>query len=980
MTQYEQKFRDILAEILQLDQAELDFGIYRIMNQKRKDIEAFLNNRLVPEVTKILKAQTAAGTDISAMENEVFSHLAKFFSRYYEGGDFISKRRYKDDAYAIPYSGEEVKLYWANADQYYIKTSEYFKNYSFVLPTSRRKVHFVLRDADTEQNNNKAANNMERRFQLCEEDCIAEEDGELNIFFTYELMPKTTKQDALIKDAEAKIISSFAEGKYADFAELVNEKVPTEKNKERTLLMKHLQDYTAKNNFDYFIHKDLGGFLRRELDFYIKNEVMFLDDLDATHIMEHLAQVKAIKLVGEKIITFLAQLEDFQKKLWLKKKFVVGCDYCITLDRIPRTLYPEIIANDEQRKEWVRLFAINEIKGDMMTEGYSEPLTEKFLEDNPFLVLDTKFFSAEFKHKLVGSMENVDEECNGLLINSENFQALELLQDKYRETVRGMYYDPPYNTKSNEFIYKDSFRHSSWMSMMENRLALSSNLLNKYGAIMVSCDENENTNLKTVLNDVFSEENFLTDIIWQGGGKNDQKYFSISHEYIQLFLKNKLFMDSTDIRWLERKENIDLIYATFEKIKKQYPNDMKMQEKALKDWYKSLPDGEPAKRQKHFNRVEARGIFFPDNISKPENGYYYDVIHPVTGKPCKKPKGGWRFVEETMKQQLADDRVFFGKDETTVPCRKSFLKETEYESPSTVIYLDNRVSTTLIKNLFNNKKVFNNPKYYLLIGRLLRLIWDTESMFMDAFAGSGTTGHAVINLNREDKGNRKYILCEMAEYFNSVTKPRIEKVIYSEDWKDGKPVSRKGISQCFKYIRLEQYEDTLNNLQPKNQRLDFDNENGKGDFEETYFLRYMLDTETKGDLFNLEWFKNPFAMSIKTTKDNELVDTHVDMVETFNYLIGLNVETLRYPKDGYCVVEGTTHIGNERTLVIWRNCNKVSNEDLNEFFRKQAYCTTDSEFDKIYVNGDNTLPNIKTDEEHWKVVLIEEEFKKRMFE
>lgn len=980
MTQYEQKFRDILAEILQLDQAELDFGIYRIMNQKRKDIEAFLNNRLVPEITKILKAQTAAGTDVSAMENEVFSHLAKFFSRYYEGGDFISKRRYKDDAYAIPYSGEEVKLYWANADQYYIKTSEYFKNYSFVLPTSRRKVHFVLRDADTEQNNNKAANNMERRFQLCEEDCIAEEDDELNIFFTYELMPKTTKQDALIKDAEAKIISLFAEGKYADFAELVNEKVPTEKNKERTLLMKHLQDYTAKNNFDYFIHKDLGGFLRRELDFYIKNEVMFLDDLDATHIMEHLALVKAIKLVGEKIITFLAQLEDFQKKLWLKKKFVVGCDYCITLDRIPRTLYSEIIANDAQRKEWVRLFAIDEIKGDMMTEGYSEPLTEKFLEDNPFLVLDTKFFSAEFKHKLVGSMEKVDEECNGLLINSENFQALELLQDKYRETVRGMYYDPPYNTKSNEFIYKDSFRHSSWMSMMENRLALSSNLLNKYGAIMVSCDENENTNLKMVLNDVFREENFLTDIIWQGGGKNDQKYFSISHEYIQLFLKNKLFMDSTDIRWLERKENIDLIYATFEKIKKQFPNDMKMQEKTLKDWYKSLPDGEPAKRQKHFNRVEARGIFFPDNISKPENGYYYDVIHPVTGKPCKKPKGGWRFVEETMKQQLADNRVFFGKDETTVPCRKSFLKETEYESPSTVIYLDNRVSTTLIKNLFNNKKVFNNPKYYLLIGRLLRLIGDTESVFMDAFAGSGTTGHAVIYLNREDNGNRKYILCEMAEYFNSVTKPRMEKVIYSEDWKDGKPVSRKGISQCFKYIRLEQYEDTLNNLQPKNQRLDFDNANGKGDFEETYFLRYMLDTETKGDLFNLEWFKNPFAMSIKTTKDNELVDTHVDMVETFNYLIGLNVETLRYPKDGYCVVEGITHIGNERTLVIWRNCNKVSNEDLNEFFRKQAYCTTDSEFDKIYVNGDNTLPNIKTDEEHWKVVLIEEEFKKRMFE
>lgn len=170
---------------------------------------------------------------------------------------------------------------------------------------------------------------------------------------------------------------------------------------------------------------------------------MFLDDLDANHILEHLAQVKVIKQVGEKIITFLAQLEDFQKKLWLKKKFVVGCDYCITLDRIPHALYPEIIANDAQRQEWVRLFAIDEIKGDIMTEGYSEPLTEKFLKDNPFLVLDTKFFSAEFKHKLVGSMENVDEECNGLLINSENFQALELLQEKYAEAVKCVYIDPP---------------------------------------------------------------------------------------------------------------------------------------------------------------------------------------------------------------------------------------------------------------------------------------------------------------------------------------------------------------------------------------------------------------------------------------------------------------------------------------------------------------------------------------------------------
>lgn len=979
MTQYEQKFRDILAEILQLDQAELDFGIYRIMNQKRKDIEAFLNNRLVPEVTKILKAQTAAGTDISAMENEVFSHLAKFFSRYYEGGDFISKRRYKDDAYAIPYSGEEVKLYWANADQYYIKTSEYFKNYSFVLPTSRRKVHFVLRDADTEQNNNKAANNMERRFQLCEEDCIAVEDGELNIFFTYELMPKTTKQDALIKDAEAKIISSFAGGKYTDFAELVNEKVPTEKNKDRTLLMKHLQDYTAKNNFDYFIHKDLGGFLRRELDFYIKNEVMFLDDLDATHIMEHLAQVKAIKLVGEKIITFLAQLEDFQKKLWLKKKFVVGCDYCITLDRIPRTLYSEIIANDAQRNEWVRLFAIDEIKGDMMTEGYCEPLTEKFLEDNPFLVLDTKFFSAEFKHKLVGSMEKVDEECNGLLINSENFQALELLQEKCSERVQNIYADPPYNTSASEIMYKNSYKHSSWLSLLEDRIRLGKKLLLDSGIQCTTIDDVEQSRLSLLLQDTFAELPETVTIRIKPSGRPIPNGFAISHEYA-LFSKKNL---GTSIARLTHSEEQAARY------REKDDKGRFLWELLRKAGSNSFRENRPTMYYPLFVNTNSLIVRLPKMRYEERTSEFVLEEQPLADEQIVFPikddgkEGRWYYgVERAVNEQHELKAVRNNRSSFDIYRRR---RPNEGVQPTTS-WIDSKYSATehgtdLLKRLFGQQEKFSYPKSVYAVEDCLRVSgMQSKSIALDYFAGSGTTGHAVINLNREDNGNRKYILCEMAEYFNSVTKPRIEKVIYSEDWKDGKPVSRKGISQCFKYIRLEQYEDTLNNLQPKNQRLDFDNENGKGDFEETYFLRYMLDTETKGDLFNLEWFKNPFAMSIKTTKDNELVDTHVDMVETFNYLIGLNVETLRYPKDGYCVVEGTTHIGNERTLVIWRNCNKVSNEDLNEFFRKQAYCTTDSEFDKIYVNGDNTLPNIKTDEEHWKVVLIEEEFKKRMFE
>ena len=488
---YYDKFVAKLQEIFMMDHAELDFGIYRIMNQKRDEINRFLQVDLLPQVKtalqgsggntqqakqrmaeieqmfagmdietlpasnphvaeyKKLKAQLAQGGAADDMEGEVFSHLVTFFSRYYDGGDFLSKRRYKDNTYAIPYNGEEVKLHWANSDQYYIKTSEYFRNYTFVLPTSRRKVHFVLKDASTEQNNNRAANNMERRFALYkpenEGELVVEvtEEGELNINFTYELMPKATKQDALRAEAFEAIKPLIPEG----FEELLTVKAPTNKEPNRTLLEKHLTDYTAKNSFDYFIHKDLGGFLSRELDFYIKNEVLHIDDLDPQHISSQLSIVKAIKQVGQKIIQMLAQLENFQKKLWLKKKFVVQSDYCITLDRVPEKLYPQIIANDAQRKEWVRLFAINDIKGDMMTEAYSEPLTIEFLKQNPFLVLDTAFFDAKFKHKLIASMENVDEQTNGLLINSENFQALELLQEKFARRAKCAYIDPPYNAK-----------------------------------------------------------------------------------------------------------------------------------------------------------------------------------------------------------------------------------------------------------------------------------------------------------------------------------------------------------------------------------------------------------------------------------------------------------------------------------------------------------------------------------------------------
>ena len=343
----------------------------------------------------------------------------------------------------------------------------------------------------------------------------------------------------------------------------------------------------------------------------------------------------------------------------------------------------------------------------------------------------------------------------------------------------------------------------------------------------------------------------------------------------------------------------------------------------------------------------------------------------------------WKYAMATLLQMKEDNELGVRRDRSGNPSvyYKGRMKNegmqpfTMWDKPeySASTFGANILAEILGKNKFSYPKSIHAVEDSLKIENA-----DTDATFLDFFAGSGTTGNAVINLNRIDKGTRKYILCEMGNYFDNATRERIIKITYCNEWEGQKPNNRTtGISQCFKYIRLEQYEDTLNNLEIKKQELEFQPK----EFQESYILSYLLDTETRESLLNLKWFENPFEMTLKTTKDNELVETKVDMVETFNYLIGLNVETEDwYRDDNICVVQGKTHREGLKTLVIWRNCKAVDNEALNVFFDKMDFRTRDTEFDLIYVNGDNTLPNLRRDEDHWKVVLTEEEFQKRMFE
>ena len=380
-----------------------------------------------------------------------------------------------------------------------------------------------------------------------------------------------------------------------------------------------------------------------------------------------------------------------------------------------------------------------------------------------------------------------------LYIEGDNLDVLKLLQESYLSMIKLIYIDPPYNT-GNDFIYRDDFAqsseeykeesgefgddgvrlfkntdtngrfHSDWCSMIYSRLMLSRNLLTDDGAIFISIDENEVNTLKAICDEIFGASNFIAELIWSAGRKNDSKYVSVSHEYILCYFKNAQYISDHKILWREKKQGLDDIYAKYESLKKQYGTDCEQIEKELKSWYKGLPDGHPAKDHSHYSRVDENGIFFADNISWPGGGGpKYEILHPITHKPVKIPSRGWLTNEATMKEWIAQGRVEFGKDEKGVPTLKSYLKDRELSVPYSVFYKDGRAASKRLATLLGDK-VFENPKDEEIIQRIIEFSGtDDGDIVLDFFSGSATTAHAVFLANVDQNKNRKFILVQLPE-------------------------------------------------------------------------------------------------------------------------------------------------------------------------------------------------------------------------
>ena len=1034
------RLKGLLREMFQLDRGDLDFGIYRIMNLKASEIVAFLDHDLLPQVKAKLNLtsveemaalearleaarESARGLGIDPdtkappairqlqqrlaemrkdadAESDVYNHLASFFARYYADGDFVSQRRYASggrSAYLIPYDGEEVKLYWANADQYYVKTTENYANYAFTVGGAQRarRVRLEISAACTQRDNVKEATGRQRRFLLATgEGAVAADEDELVVRFEHRPLTDGEKrrwpgtggpQQSRINGATCERILRTVT---PDWQLLLAEPTPTEADGERTLLAKHMERYTARNSFDYFIHKDLGGFLRREVDLYVNSEVLNPDDLeqgDASRLDRALARVRAVRHVGGKIIDFLAQLENFQKQLWLKKKFVLETNWCVTLDRVPEQMLPAIASNEAQCEEWVRLFAVDEIEGDLINGGFTwtDPPSVDFLKAHPHLVLDTRHFDRDFAERLLETLSDagpLDRHTNGLLIHGENFQALNLLQTRYRGQVKCVYIDPPYNTDASAILYKNNYKDSSWLSFIGEGLLLARLCMSEAGVLCAAIDDQEVSLLRLLLRTLLPRELGTVAVRSNPAGRKSRGQFSPAHEYALFFGR------------------AGATPGTLNKTANELARYPLLDDEGYYAWNNLIRHGSGDRRHDRPTMFYPIHVSDTDVIRVPEIVWNADQqAYSVLEEPNAAEVAVWPTVEEDG--SIIEKRWHRGPDRIAKPSSDYRVRRTS-EGTHRTIDLDFKIRPDLdsmprtwwddkryasanlgaktIKELFGDKG-FDFAKATGLVEDCLRASrCDADSVVLDYFAGSGTTGHAVVNLNRADGGRRTFVLVEVGHHFDTVLLPRLKKIVYSPDWKEGKPVSRHGVSQLVKYIRLESYEDTLESLEvaPLSgaQRALLA---GNPELEEDYRLRYALTVETAGSAGLLgRDFIDPWSYTITVVREGIRREVPVDLTETFNFLIGLRVESCRRI-DGVLAITGTD-AERRRCLILWRNLDRIDHAALDAWFsmRRKRF---PGPLHVIYVNGDHTLNALQQAGDTWVAETIEPVFRELMF-
>lgn len=993
------KLRKLLKELFQFENEDLDFGIYRIMNYKKEQIEEFIDKDLVEEIGKQLnllaegarqalrkevedlkgKIREAFGDDAfkdgelkdsfkttplgkkyeekrqeigrvrvsEYQESAVYNYIHSFFSRYYHDGDFLCTRRFgKKSRYVVPYSGEETLLYWVNSDQYYVKSSEYFRKFSFKV--GDLKVNFRVVEAEEEMGNVKAEE--KRFFVLCQAKSWDYDKGnnELNLYLLFRSLTKDETEKFGERVRQENLNKFIAEAIAKNLADQKKFSSLFEKQEDKTVLEDKLNKYTKRNTMDYFIHRDLKTFLEQELDFFIKNEILNLEDMekfDREKLDLYLLQAQVIKDVSMKIVDFLAQIENFQKKIWEKKKFVIRTEYVMTLNRIEKyagkdfldRITQDILASKGQLKEWKQMLGL-------------DVRNEKDLEE--LLPLDTKHFDEDFKLKLLAALSkknDLDAITDGFLFKSENWQALNTVLNKWKSKVKSIYIDEPYNTGSDEFLYKDSYQHSNWLSMMENRLTLARLLLRENGTIHVSIDDHELHRLRMLMDKVFG---FDTE-----GHENFVEYVEVKSSVGAAYEYQNPFMPKNcEYLVIFARNYADRVYKPYW-IKSEWDRNyskiiLNPSEKDFRRW--EIGDVEE----------EAAKSLHKSQLSEEE---LYDFVLENADRIFRtiSPKGAGSGLQEAMvKSKVSGWAIYERTGLDNIICYKGemvrfYSKNLEEDSSGKKIIARELGSlwtdiswTGIAREGLVKLKAGKKPER--LLSRIILMSTEPGEVVLDFFLGSGTTNAVAHKLGR------KWVGVEFANYFEDLALVRMKHVLFGEQTGISREVGWKG-GGIFKYQYLEQFEDSLENIEFEQKKLPA--------FED-YFVGYMLDFETMHSktFLNIDELEDPFNYKIKIIKNYEPKIVNVDLVETFNYLIGIDVgklEVLNNKGRKYVFVFGEAN--SRKTIVVWRRIKDMDFEDDKKVILKAI---ADFAPEEIYVNGDCIVKGFKQIENEIKTLLF----------
>lgn len=753
--------------------------------------------------------------DDSIESNDIYNKLYTFFDSYLNetGTPFFTDTPIYKNIYAKIYSNsKDTSLFYKTQNLYYVKSDTLYQ--SLILQSNTGKFSLYFDASEFKQNADNNKNKVIFKFDDISFVSASKQD-EKSAFENSSENPilqitiKVSNQKDLFPNLSAVFKSNSNEFSDEFLKALSQRQIISKKPTQSELdeLKKLFRAYKKQNEIDFFIHKDALGFLKEQFDLWMFS-YLYKDSEFQEWSALAIKRLQMVKNLAYELIEFIAKFENELKAIWLKPKFAKNTQYVFSIDTILSKAYkdsPTLAEGDRGRVDKLNtllecIFSDSHFKS-QITEWkelnlVDEDFSKKDILQNEkykFLPLNTKHLSKENKFALLDAFENLETLLNGELIKSDNFQALNTIMPKYQGKIDLIYIDPPYNAPSSEIIYKNNFKDSTWLSMMDNRLRLAREFLSDRGILTCAIDENEQENLGLLLSDIFYNYEKTCVSVCHNPKGIQGGFIAQNNEFAYFLSPEKMVSNNRPI-----------------------PKDAWKYDH-LRNW-----GGES-------ERNTAKNCFYPIYVKDSEIIGFGNVcaddfhpsanivrddgiieVYPIDSNGIERKWTYARQSVESIWKNLKTEKDKNGNISIKKPIVEVRFKTIWNDST----YIAGDYGSKILTNILPNNQ-FDFPKSIHTVKDSIYLASKEDSIILDFFGGSGTTAHAVLELNKESS-NRKFVLVEMGEHFYNVIIPRIKKVAFSSEWKEGKLKENKQVNPiaiAFRYYELESYEEALANCE-----------------------------------------------------------------------------------------------------------------------------------------------------------------------